>query len=39
MTITIVKAALAEDLQAMLEHATYMEEVVKTDDEITLEIL
>ena len=39
MTITIVKAALTEDLQAMLEHATYMEEVIKTEAEMSLEML
>jgi len=39
MTITIVKAALTEDLQAMLEHAKYMEEVIKTEAEMSLEML
>ena len=39
MTITIVKAALNEDLQEMLEHAEYMEDLVKTNGEMSLEIL
>ena len=39
MTITIVKAALNEDLQMMLEHAKYMEDLVKTNGEMSLEIL
>jgi hypothetical protein len=39
MTITIVKAALNEDLQMMLEHAKYMEGLVNTNGEMSLEIL
>jgi hypothetical protein len=39
MTITIVKAALTEDLQIMLEHAKYMEGIINTNGEMSLEIL
>jgi hypothetical protein len=39
MTITIVKAALNEDLQMMLEHADYMEALINTNGEMSLEIL
>ena len=39
MTITIVKAALNEDLQMMLEQADYMEGLINTNGEMSLEIL
>ena len=39
MTITIVKAALNEDLQMMLEHARYMEGIIIPTGEMSLEIL
>ena len=39
MTITIVKAALTEDLQLMLEQAKYMEDIIITNAEMSLEIL
>ena len=39
MTITIVKAALTEDLQMMLEQSKYMEEIIITNAEMSLEIL
>ena len=39
MTITIVKAALTEDLQMMLEQSKYMEEIIITSAEMSLEIL